>query len=179
QFDNILERKDAIKAFTENKAPINERLDEIGLEDLVVKMIKPAYLKVKPEQPAYFFILTQGGVTIYSKSFLETSIRKELIGGLLTAIYTMSEDVFVAGNSVQRIKHNDYTVIIKPIEELLFSYVFTGSSYNALEKLENLISVLSESNLIWSALIRELPQISVAEKNGLDIIVVDLIANSS
>ncbi|MCE7734115.1 MAG: tetratricopeptide repeat protein [Candidatus Heimdallarchaeota archaeon] len=178
-FDNILQRKEAIQSFDQNEAPIKERLDEIGLEDLIVKMIKPYDMKVKPEQPAYFFILTQGGVTIYSRSFLDTGKKKELIGGLLTAIYTMGEDVFVAENSVQRIKHNDYTVIIKPVQELLFSYVFTGSSYNAMEKLEKLTLLLSESELIWSALIRDLPQISISEKNGLDIIISDMIINSN
>ncbi|MHA2097383.1 MAG: tetratricopeptide repeat protein [Candidatus Kariarchaeaceae archaeon] len=179
QFDIILARKDSIESLIDKEAPMRERLEKSGVEDLIVKLIKPDDLNVQPEQPAYFLILTQGGVTIYSKSFLDSDIKEELIGGLLTAIYTISEDVFLAGNSVQRIKHDDYTVIIKPAGELLFSYVFTGSSYNALEKLERLIEILSGSQLIWTALIRDLPRISISERNGLDIIVSDTIASQN
>ena len=101
------------------------------------------------------------------------------MGGLLTAIYTMSEDVFLGEKSVQRIKHNDYTVIIKPEGDLLFSYVFTGASYNPLEKLEKIIIILSESNLIWKALTRKIPRISISEREGLDLILNDIIINQS
>lgn len=177
QFDNLLERKEVLEQLVEKEVSIQDRLKEIGVEDLITKLIKPEDLTIKQEKPAYFFILTKGGVTIYSRNFQAVELKNELMGGLLTAIYTMSEDVFLGEKSVQRIKHNDYSVIIKPERDLLFSYVFTGASYNALEKLEKIINMLSESELIWNALTRKVPRITILERDGLDLILNDAIIN--
>ncbi len=175
QFDNLLERREVLEQLVDNEVPIQDRLREIGVEDLITKLIKPQDLTIKQERPAYFFILTKGGVTIYNRNFQAVELKNELLGGLLTAIYTMSEDIFLGEKSVQRIKHNDYTVIIKPERDLLFSYVFIGASYNALEKLEKIINMLSESDLIWSALTRKVPRITLIERDGLDLILSDTI----
>ena len=92
----------------------------------------------------------------------------------MTAIHGLSESAFSTHSSVQRIKHNEYTVIIKPENQILFCFVFKGKSYTALRKLDDIVGFLQDSRIIWTALVREIPGLTKSELKGMDLIIDDV-----
>ena len=178
QFDLLLNQQEQYAETNLKKISLKERIDRAGMEELLVNLInkKSDEEDLDPEKPAFFLILSTGGVTIYQKNFeSQMLLKNELVGGLLTAIHNLSSDVFSAQSSTQRIRHNQFTVIIQPEDQLLFTYVFTGSSYNAMGKVEQLIHMVKDSPLIWESLNRDFPHLSSAEIGGLDLIVTDIL----
>jgi len=69
---------------------------------------------------------------------------------------------------VERIKHQENTLLLKNVEPYLFSYVFEGQSYSAIQKLDRFIEKLQSSPL-WDdiAKIRSTGRTSVV-KEALD-----------
>jgi tetratricopeptide (TPR) repeat protein len=160
-------------------ASLSDRIKEANIEELLNVMIavkEEENLERKTIQPALFMILAEGGVKIYEKKFKEgAKLKSGLISGLLTAIHGLSENAFSTHSSVQRIKHNEYTVIIKPINQILFCFVFKGKSYTALRKLDDIVGYIKDSRIIWSALVREIPGLSESEILGMDLIIDDVL----
>ncbi len=159
-------------------ASLSDRIKEANIEELLNVMInvkEEESLEREIIQPALFMILAEGGVKIYEKKFREgAKLKSALISGLLTAIHGLSESAFSTHSSVQRIKHNEYTVIIKPINQILFCFVFKGKSYTALRKLDDIVGFLQDSRVIWNALLREIPGLSGSEITGMDLIINDV-----
>ncbi|MCK4845617.1 MAG: hypothetical protein KAS95_08080, partial [Candidatus Heimdallarchaeota archaeon] len=70
-------------------------------------------------------------------------VDEQLIGGFISAINVFCKETFHTTESLERIKHKEYTIIIKELKELIFSYVFKGKSFLALEKLSQFIDEIA------------------------------------
>lgn len=176
--DELLNTISTWEKLIEEDASLSDRIKEANIEELLNVMInvkEERNLERKTIRPALFLILAEGGVKIYEKKFKEgAKLKSALISGLLTAIHGLSESAFSTHSSVQRIKHNEYTVIIKPTNQILFCFVFKGKSYTALKKLDDIVGFLQESRVIWNALIRDIPGLSESEILGMDLIIDDV-----
>ncbi|MHA2252309.1 MAG: tetratricopeptide repeat protein [Candidatus Kariarchaeaceae archaeon] len=177
QFDKLNEQQLMIKQLVEKSAPLSEKVEGLKLEDMISEIIekKPERISEVPDDPAMLLILNNSGISLFLKKFGEgLKFDDNLIGGLLTAIHTLSEDVFATQGSIQRIKHDEFTIMLKPIDDLLFCYVFTGQSYTALKRLNKFIDSLQQSKTIWTALERDLPGLTLSEKDGMGLIITEM-----
>jgi hypothetical protein len=89
----------------------------------------------------------------FSKQFApEGTLDDKVIGDLLTAINNFIQETFAATGSIERIKHKEHTLLMKPIDSLLCCYVFKGQSYSALRKLDAFINTIKDSRSLWRLL---------------------------
>ncbi|MCH8906497.1 MAG: tetratricopeptide repeat protein [Candidatus Heimdallarchaeota archaeon] len=177
QHDILLDQEDKLESFIRNNASLKDRLEEIRLDELVTNLInrRPEEEQREPETPELLLILNKGGIPLYRKIFSTAfEVKNELLGGFISALHSMSEDIFKSKNATQRIRHDDFIVIIQPDDQLLFSYVFMGQSYQAQTKLEDYINRIRDSSTIWSALNRKVSGLTKSEKDGMDILTDDI-----
>jgi tetratricopeptide (TPR) repeat protein len=165
EFDKTLNQMDLWEQLRENNASIVERIEVTQLDDLLGKLKQQIFdLDDLPaEQPVMLLILTQTGLPIFNKNFLPSKFSKDesLLSGFISSINAFFKEVFETSGSIERIKHQDLTVLLKPVESILFCYVFKGQSYSAIKKLEEFILLLQvEKEDIWRA-IREQIETSV------------------
>lgn len=79
-------------------------------------------------------------------------MQEQLVAGFLTAINALVRDAFAATGSIERIKHQEHTLLLKAVEPFLVSYVFQGPSYFALQKLDQFAEALQASTKVWQTL---------------------------
>ncbi|MFX1251755.1 MAG: hypothetical protein ACFFCZ_09120, partial [Promethearchaeota archaeon] len=103
------------------------------------------------EKPIMFLILSGSGLCRFSKTFLpESEVNDQLIGGFLTAIQGFSSEIFA--QSIDRVKMEKYTLLMKSEEPFLMCYVFQGQSYTAQQKLSRFTNNIMNAISMWQAL---------------------------
>ncbi len=109
---------------------------------------------LKPEKPETFLIMEESGQIIFSHNFNpERRLNEQLIGGFLAAINSFGKETFSASGSIERIKHQEHTLLLNAEENLYFCYIFQGQSYSALEKLSSFIKKTKKNPEMWNSLI--------------------------
>ncbi|NHK32894.1 MAG: tetratricopeptide repeat protein [Asgard group archaeon] len=126
--------------------------------------------KLQEEEPVLLIIVYEGGVTVFSKKFSQKEMIDEMfVGGFLTAIDAFMHQTFATGGSIERIQHQEYTLLLKVENPLLFCYVFKGQSFTAIQKLDKIIQELKKSETIWNSLVTNHgEQLTEAERSLLD-----------
>ncbi|MCY3414361.1 MAG: tetratricopeptide repeat protein [Candidatus Heimdallarchaeota archaeon] len=163
------------KIWAERDISLKERIKEINLSNLVHRML---YSEAEPtieENPELFIIMKRNGMRVYSYNFSsEIGLHEELISGLLTSMYGLSNQIFDSNkDTMQRIQHDKYNVIIKARDDLLFCYAFLGPSFQAVKKINSLVNILIESDAIWEALNRLAYILTEQEIKGMNMIIED------
>ena len=101
-----------------------------------------------------FLILSQNGMRLFSKQFLsESALNEQVVGDLLTAINNFVQETFETTGSIERVKHKEHTLIMRPMTPLMCCYVVKGQSYSALQKLDKFISSATVKEDLWNVLI--------------------------
>ena len=105
----------------------------------------------KCEEPISFFILDEGGLRIASIDFCRRErVDENLVAGFLSAIQSFSNEVFA--QTINQIRLDDYTLLVKAYPPFTFVYVFRGPVEPAEEKLNWIIVHLSGAPKEWSAI---------------------------
>ncbi|MFW9992548.1 MAG: tetratricopeptide repeat protein [Candidatus Odinarchaeota archaeon] len=172
EHDKLLEQSKNWDITIEDGISLLERLEFAGLEELVVKIMRKrddGVTSFPPEHPILLLVFTREGVGIFSKNYTpERKINDQIIAGYLTAINMFSSEAFAVSGNIERIKHDEYTLLIGQKDPLLFCYVFKGQTYTAQQKLNNFIKNLEKSTAIWEAITRKPPMLKAKEKTALD-----------
>ncbi len=161
EYDYYFEEKAMWEEFTDKKPTIGERLSHTSLEETILRMIKKRAVEppsFKEEEPVLILIVAEEGIPLFSQNFgQETQFNDLLVGGFLTAINSFMQEAFATEGSIERIKHQDYTLVLQFKEKLRFCYVFKGPSYGAMNKLSNFIHQLEmpSQNKIVQALVNK------------------------
>jgi tetratricopeptide (TPR) repeat protein len=136
-----------------------EELSEAKEESIngdIVRMIDRRTVdipKLQEEEPVLLIIVYEGGVTVFSKKFSQKEMIDEMfVGGFLTAIDAFMHQTFATGGSIERIQHQEYTLLLKVDQPLLFCYVFKGQSFTAIQKLDQMVQELKKAETIWTKL---------------------------
>ena len=173
--DSLLDQLSDWEDLINKKAGLKERLEFAQLGDLVVKLIKNGSAiatEITNEKPILLLILSENGTPLYTKNYVEGSqFDGVLIGGFLAAIIKFSQETFASEGSIERIKHQEYTLLVKAKKPFLFSYVIKGQTYSAMQKLEALTRIIGTSTSIWDDLQRAIKTsktISAGSKNMID-----------
>ncbi|MCF2144706.1 MAG: tetratricopeptide repeat protein [Candidatus Heimdallarchaeota archaeon] len=152
-YDQLLHQFEEWTKLKKDNAPVAEILKLSQVEELINNMLQQGITDIKDlpkEEPVYIAILSKDGGAIYAKTFkTKENIDDQLIGGFLTAMNSFLTEAFSTSGSIERIKHKEYTFVLKPEESFLFCYVFKGNSYYAMQKLEQFIQKVKEENEIW------------------------------
>jgi hypothetical protein len=155
EYDTLMDQLGKWTDLIDQNVPMIEKLELTELEGMVSRIIrkKAETPEFAGEEPALFLILTETGTMKFSKQFApEGTLDDKVIGDLLTAINSFIQETFAATGSIERIKHKEHTLLMKPIDPLLCCYVFKGQSYSALRKLDTLIDTIRSSRSLWRLL---------------------------
>jgi tetratricopeptide (TPR) repeat protein len=152
EFDSLLNDLSKWDDYIERNASITERYELAELETMMGAILKKrgsSYDDLPGEDPIMVLILDEAGLCLYSKTFAseETTLQDQLIGGLLTSINAFMQEAFSISGSIERIKHQNNTLLLKNVGPYLFSYVFQGQSYSAIQKLDKFIDNIQDSPL--------------------------------
>jgi tetratricopeptide (TPR) repeat protein len=146
EYDYYFEEKEMWEEFTDKQPPIGERLSHTRLEETILRMIKKRAVEPPTtidEEPVLLLVVSEIGIPMFSQYFgPETQINDYLIGGFLTAINAFMKEAFATGGSIERIKHQEYTLVLHFKKTLGFCYVFKGPSYQAMNKFSDFIQLI-------------------------------------
>ena len=139
-------------------ASLKDRLELTRFGELMVSLNNRGDLEFPQlinEEPVMLLILAESGTPLYSKNYLEGSeLDGVLVGGFLAAIINFCNETFSTKGSIERIKYQEYTVLLKPKRPLFFGYVIKGQTYSASQKLEAFSKIIGTSTSVWENLIR-------------------------
>ncbi|MFX0007115.1 MAG: tetratricopeptide repeat protein [Promethearchaeota archaeon] len=154
EHDNLLKELDKWENLNESKASLTERIKLARLDDQMTVMLKKRSLKVPEisnEDPVMLLILTEGGILLFSKKFIEDfSFEDDILGGFLTAINYFISEVFSEG--LDRAVFGHYTLLMMPLQPFLICYIFKGASYFAQHKIKTFVTSLKNDNITWQSL---------------------------
>ena len=156
EYDALIDQLSKWTDLIDSNVSMIERLEMAELEGLVSNMVrkKADSPEMLAEIPELFLVLNDQGMKIYSKVFSEdSSLDDQVVGDLLTAVNSFLQETFSATGSIERLKHKEYTLMLKPIDKYLTCYVFKGQSYTALQKLEKFIDSLRQKEKLYQSVI--------------------------
>lgn len=160
EYDTLLSQLAKWEEFIDRNASMSERIEFTEFENIIDQMLKKKRKEFPTEStdnPVSLLILEDRGTTIFSKHFgldNQTMADDQIIGGFLTAINSFMQNAFSTTGYLERIKHKDYTLILKTKSPFTFCYVFKGQSYSAMKKLDRFITKVKESDSIWASFLR-------------------------
>ncbi|MHA2035540.1 MAG: tetratricopeptide repeat protein [Promethearchaeota archaeon] len=150
EHDKLLEQLDRLEGYKKNEITPSERMNLASLDDMMDLMQGRREIntpKLNNEEPVLLLILTTGGVLIFSYSFAdEWSFDSELFGGFLTAINSISDEVFSEG--LDRVKFGQHTVLMEPLANFSVCYLYKGQTYLAKQKLAEFTGLVQGSSSI-------------------------------
>jgi tetratricopeptide (TPR) repeat protein len=157
-YDKFLQQYPQWEELRARKAALVERLELAQVEELVTLIAQRRVVELPdqpPEEPVMLFILSRGGVTLFSQMFHSSSpVHEQLIGGFLTAVNNVGTEILDGTETLDRIMYREHTIAVKAVDPLMFCYVFKGSSYGALYKLQCFIDSVQGATDVWASLRR-------------------------
>jgi tetratricopeptide (TPR) repeat protein len=149
-------------------------IDISNFESIITRLSadkKVQQTDIPAEEPVILMILSESGLSIFSKDFESvTDLNDQLIGGFLTAINAFGKEIFSGSEIIDRIMYKDFVVSLRALESLLFCYVFKGNSYYAIKKLERFASQTKDQERVWSSLIESIETGELIKENQKDIL---------
>ncbi len=156
EHDELISQMDKWNAILQKEASLSERLHLTNFDKVLVKIIRNEEFDIQDleqERPVMLILLNKDGQTIFTQKFLElTKLDGALIGGFLAAINSFASEIFESTGHIERIKYQDYTLIINVQESILFTYVYKGNSFEALNKLNEFVESVKKSKMLWTSL---------------------------
>jgi hypothetical protein len=140
-----------------------EKFDKIGFGEEISYLLdnySHSIPSIRREVPVWLLILNEGGISIFTMKFIYGDILDDqLFAGFITAINSFSKEVFsqpkdvrIQKSTIDYIKYGEFTLILKPFQSFLFTYVIKGQSDNAEMLLEELTVKLRNDDDVWKSL---------------------------
>ncbi len=156
EHDELLRQIKMWENLKESEASLSERwklacLNE-QMENMVRKRMSEAP-KILEEEPVRILIITEGGTSIFSHSFIkESEFESHIFGGFITTIDYFIREMFSEG--LDRAIFGEYTLLLKTIPPFFISYIFKGDSYYAHQKMNYFIDHVQREDVIWQNLLK-------------------------
>lgn len=156
EYDKLINQMNKWQTLMKQDVPLTERIAIADIDNLLIRMIKReeiTLLEHEIEDPVFLVILNKDGQTLFTHRFSTLSkLDGALIGGFIAAINSFASEILKAPGNIERIKYQEYNLIIKAHEKMLFTYVYKGQSYSSLNKLNNFVEIIKTTKLVWEAL---------------------------
>lgn len=176
KFDSLLDQVQAWEALGQKGTTVNQRLKNADLDTLIERMRTLSFEEIPDlpdEEPVMLMVMHESGLGLYSKAFMETTVSEQLLAALLTAINSLSQEAFQSSGSIERIKHQNYTLLMKPEGTVVFCYVFKGQSYSAIEKLSDFMAKIVRSASVWEKFSAVVPEIDQYTQRYVDMAAIE------
>lgn len=154
EHDNFLNQLKEWDKLKKDNAPMSKRMELASINGVVNQMqgksiaIPPL---ITPETPVLLLIIGQGGFPLFSKQFEENHLFEEdLISGFLAAFNSFSGELFSKG--LDRIKFDEYMILMQTVESFSVCYLFKGQTYIAKQKLTKFTESIKNDDSIWRIL---------------------------
>lgn len=156
EHDELLAQLERWQQLISADASLRERIELAGLENLLDSMMRhgdTSLVESFAETPVMLLVVSQTGLTVYSKQFKsDDQLDDQILGGFVTALDTFLRQAFAAKGHMERIKHEEYTLLMKEEGPLTYCYVFKGLSYDAIKKLEHFVEQSLANDIVWEYL---------------------------
>ncbi|MHA1911658.1 MAG: tetratricopeptide repeat protein [Candidatus Kariarchaeaceae archaeon] len=156
EHDDLINELTHWEDLIERKASLVERLEAARLDEIVKEIRKQErviYHEAKEEEPILLLLMLKSGLPAYSKHFGATPQMNEiLIAGFISAIDKFAQEAFSVKGSIERFKHEGFTMLYKHIKPISFCYIFKGESYLATKKFDAFIKSTQKSKEVWEIL---------------------------
>lgn len=183
EHDELLAQLGRWRQLISTDSSLRERIELAGLEGLLDNMIRHGGATSEEshaETPVMLLVVSQSGLTVYSKQFADRGqIDEQVIGGFVTALDSFLRQAFAAKGHVERIKHEEYTLLMKEDGPLTYCYVFNGLSYDAIKKLERFVKESQANEGVREYLIAEKVKQSPHQEHMVEDIVKDIFKHPS
>ncbi len=156
EYENLLTQAKQWSRLKDENASLDQRMSMIQIDDLIQSMTKKREIELidfTQEDPIYLILLSKDGKSIFTRKFHALSTLDDaLIGGFIAAVNSFAKEIFETTGHIERIKHQDYTLIIKVEGDILFTYVYKGQSFAALSKLTDYVEKVSSVKYLWNSI---------------------------
>ena len=166
EHDNLLEELGTWQSFKEEKVSVSKRMRLAAVEGVMERMLGKRTVEpqtIVDEEPILLLIMDNSGATYFNHTFIANWDHSDLFSSFLSAFNTFSDEIF--SKSIDRIRIDENTILINPVESFLVCYVIKGQSYPALQKLTKFTEAIRENPEIWQALNKS---VKTSEMLGLE-----------
>ncbi len=104
--------------------------------------------------PQSLIIWTKKGLDIYNFSFSneKKSTTALYLANFLSTYDEFSKMIFASEKSIDRIRHGEYTIIIRNLEIFFIGYIFKGNSFIAVKNVKKFVNFLNDNKHIFEKL---------------------------
>lgn len=155
EHDKLLKNLKTWESFIENNVPLKSRIDLADLNVHIENMLlnRKVDFEIHEEEPVIIFIITEGGTSLISHSFLKNkTFESHIFGGFITTLDYIVKEMFSEG--LDRAMFGEYTLLMKSVLPFLIIYVFKGDSYYALQRIKYFSESIKKEKIIWQNLIK-------------------------
>lgn len=156
EHDQLLRQMTQWENLKESEASLSERWKLSGLNNQMENMVRKRVSEtpdVSEEEPVKILIITEGGTSIFTHSFIEDKeFESHIFGGFITTIDYFIKEMFSEG--LDRAIFGKYTLLLKSVPPFFISYIFKGESYYAHQKINYFIDHVQKENDIWQNLLK-------------------------
>ncbi|MFX1253406.1 MAG: tetratricopeptide repeat protein [Promethearchaeota archaeon] len=154
EHDFLLNQLTQWQTHTSQQMPMSERLELSQLKNTLGYMKRKEALtlpELVEEEPVLLSIFKGNESIVFSKRFnADRTINARLIGHFLSSMNIFSTEIFA--HPIERVKINEYTMLIHTEPPLLLCYVFKGQSYLAQQNFTKFIKEVSNITPLWQKL---------------------------
>lgn len=117
-----------------------------NLNDLVGKFATRDFHteKINNEIPVALIMMNDIGLEFYVRVFdEETKINSPLISSFITAINLFSNEILGTDGYIERIQHKSYRINLKKQDQVLYCYIYKGTSSHSILRLDQVVKLVS------------------------------------
>lgn len=181
EHDGLLDKLDQWNDYIGQNTSFAERIEFIEFEKLISDVIHQKFNQFSlstNEDPVLLLIIDEGGLPRFKKKFIfDDTIHENLIGSFLSAINSFGKQAFSSNLPFERMKHQDFSIVMKFKKPLLYCYIFKGQSYSATHKITTIAeSVKTKLPKIWDQLIKSYLPIVPDEEPEMNLLIDEIIS---
>lgn len=154
EHDNLLNQLSEWNNLKKIDAPMSERIELASFDGVVERLQGKSAIDpplITPETPVLLLIIGQGGFPLFSNQFEEGhQFEEDLLSGFLDAINSFSGELL--SKQLDRVKFEDYMILMQTVENFSVGYLFKGQTYIAKQKLTQFTESIKKDSTIWHTL---------------------------
>lgn len=115
-----------------------------NLQELFIRLKKLANngVELTYEEPQLLLLINTDGLNLYTKKLSDTTINGQLMSGFFHALNQWMREIVFEDGYIDRIKYQNFTIIMKSINQSLLCYIFKGETYSGFKTVGNLTDAL-------------------------------------
>jgi hypothetical protein len=169
----FIQHKEVISRLKSEDINLREILKRSTIGTTIEKLTKIStdYYQDQPVEEGKIVLLIrlESGMTLYGKSLDPDFImNKFLIGSVITAINSVMSEAFHTDLGLHRIEHSGNIAIFTQKDNILFCYMYSGETVDAITKLYRFRDEIESNVSLWHSLQQFSTKIEPSIENRLD-----------